>query len=82
MRTRNALVPAMLILAACSESPIEDQGEAAIAEQENSIEKDAQSLEEAADEAVKALAEDIDAELAADGIGGVEPKQLPKDTEN
>lgn len=58
----------MLMLGACSESPIEDQGEEAIAELEREIEEDAQSLEEAADEAVKALAEDIDSQLVADGV--------------
>ncbi|AMO71828.1 hypothetical protein [Sphingorhabdus sp. M41] len=58
-----------MILAACSETPVEEKGDAAIAEMEAEIEQDAQTLEEAADEAVKALAEDIDAELAAEGIG-------------
>jgi hypothetical protein len=70
MNIGNALVPALLMLAACSEAPMEERGEEAIAELEKQIEDDAQSLELAADEAVKALAEDIDAELAADGIGG------------
>ena len=68
MIIRNILVPALVMLAACSETPIEEQGEEAIAEQEIQIQEDAQSLEEAADAAVKALEEDIDAELAADGI--------------
>ena len=68
MKIRHILVPALLMLAACSETPIEEQGEEAIAEQEIQIQEDAQSLEEAADAAVKALEEDIDAELAADGI--------------
>ena len=70
MIIRNILVPALVMLAACSETPIEEQGEEAIAEQERQIEEDARALEKAADEAVKALEEDIDAELAADGIRG------------
>tara|TARA_R110000772_G_scaffold15072_11_gene43128 strand:- start:33 stop:278 length:246 start_codon:yes stop_codon:yes gene_type:complete len=68
VKSLKLLLPAMLMLGACSESPIEDQGEEAIAELEKEIEEDAQSLEEAADEAVKALAEDIDSQLAADGV--------------
>ena len=68
MKIRHILMPALLMLTACSETPIEEQGEEAIAEQEIQIQEDAQSLEEAADAAVKALEEDIDAELAADGI--------------
>lgn len=71
MRIRNLAVPIALVLASCSETPVEEQGDEAIAEMETRIQEDAQSLEEAADEAVKVLAEDIDAELAADGF--VEP---------
>ena len=66
-----------VLLTACSETPIEERDEDAIADMEQQIEEDARSLEEAADQAVKALEEDIDAELADDGIGGPEPKQLP-----
>ncbi len=82
MKTGNILVPALLVVAACSETPVEEQGEEAIAEREIEIEEDARSLEEAADEAVRALEEDIDAELAAEGIGGPEPMQLPDSSEN
>ncbi len=82
MKIGNVLVPAVLVLAACSETPIEEQGEEAIAEMEKQIQEDAQSLEKAADEAVKALEEDIDAELAADGISGPEPMQLPNNSGN
>ncbi|MGB5725079.1 MAG: hypothetical protein WBM39_11760 [Parasphingorhabdus sp.] len=77
MKIGHALATATLILAACSETPIEERGEEAIAEMESQIEKDARSLEEAADESVKALEKDIDSQLADDGIGGPEPKQLP-----
>ena len=69
MKTANALIPALLMLAACSETPVEERGEAAIAEMEQKIEEDAQSLEEAADEAAEVLAKEIDAQLATDGIG-------------
>ena len=69
MKTANALIPALLMLAACSETPVEERGEAAIAEMEQKIEDDAQSLEEAADEAAEVLAKEIDAQLATEGIG-------------
>lgn len=69
MKTANALIPALLMLAACSETPVEERGEAAIAEMEQKIEDDAQSLEEAGDEAAEVLAKEIDAQLATDGIG-------------
>ena len=62
-------------VAACSETPIEEQGEEAVAEMEGLIDREAQSLEQAADEAVKALASEIDAELADDGIAAPEPEQ-------
>lgn len=68
MRFDHLLMPAMMLLASCSETPVEDKGDAAIAEHEIQIEEDAQSLEQAADQAVKAMEEDIDADLAADGI--------------
>jgi len=82
MRILPLLMPAALALAACSETPVEEQGEVAIAEMEKQIQEDAQSLEEAADEAVKALEEDIDAQLAADGIGAPAAKPLPETTED
>lgn len=82
MKIGYALAPALLMLAACSETPVEEQGEEAMAEQEKQIEEDARSLEEAADEAVRALEREIDVELADDGIGGPEPKQLPNGSEN
>ncbi len=68
MRARTLIGLSVLLLAACSETPVEEKGDEAIAEMEAEIEEDAKSLEEAADEAVKALAEDIDAEMAAEGI--------------
>lgn len=60
---------ALLLLAACSEPPIEEQGEEAIAEMEKEIEADARSLEEAADEAVKLLEAEIEDELKNEGVG-------------
>ena len=65
---RHLLVPLVVLVAACSETPVEEQGEEAVAEREMQIEEDALSLEEAADEAVKALEADIDSQLAAEGI--------------
>lgn len=69
MKMRSLILPVALIVAACSETPIDEQGDAAIAELEKEIEEEAQTLEEAADEAYLALEADIDSELAADGIG-------------
>ncbi|MEM8918877.1 MAG: hypothetical protein AAGE37_08465 [Pseudomonadota bacterium] len=63
------------LLASCSETPIEEQGEEAIAEMERQIEEDARSLEQAAAEALQALEEDIAEELEVDGIGA--PDEAP-----
>ncbi|MEO9600942.1 hypothetical protein [Parasphingorhabdus sp.] len=68
MKNRDLILPTALLLAACSETPIDEQGAAAIAELEQQIQEDAQSLEEAAAEAVRTLEEEIDAEMAEDGI--------------
>lgn len=70
MKIGYALTTAVLMLAACSETPVEEQGEEAIAEQETEIKEAARSLEEAADEAVKALEEEIDAEMTTEGFAG------------
>ena len=82
MTSRVHLAQATLLLAACSETPVEEKGDEAIAEMEVQIQEDAQSLEEAADKAVKALSEDIDAELAADGIAAPAAKAKPDGTGN
>jgi len=82
MRVPALILPAALILAACSETPVEEKGDEAIAEHEIQIEQDAQSLEEAADKAVKALEADIDAELASDGIADPAAEPQPETTEN
>ncbi|WP_108809970.1 hypothetical protein [Sphingorhabdus sp. Alg231-15] len=62
------LVSVFAILTACSEVPVEEQGEEAVLEMENQIEGDAKSLEEAADEAVKVLQSEIEQDLSADGF--------------
>lgn len=80
MRSPSLLALGLVLLAACSETPVEEKGDAAIAEMEAEIEQDARSLEEAADQAAKVMAEDIDAELAADGIGA--PVTPPETTAN
>ncbi|MEH6662055.1 MAG: hypothetical protein V7679_10435 [Parasphingorhabdus sp.] len=68
MRALPILGLSALLLTACSETPVEEKGDEAIAEMEAEIEQEARSLEEAADQAAKVMAEDIDAELSADGI--------------
>lgn len=65
---RFLLITASLALAACSETPAENRNKAETAETEKQIEAEAKSLEAAADEAVKALEEEIEAELLDDGI--------------
>jgi len=82
MRILPLLMPVTLALAACSETPVEEQGDEAIAERETQIQEEAQSLEEAADDAVKALEEDIDAQMAADGIGAPAAEPVTAATEN
>ncbi len=82
MKIRCLLVPAVLLLASCSETPVEEKGDAAIAEHEVEIEEDALSLEQAADKAVRIMEEDIDAKLAADGIGDPAEEAAEKETEN
>ena len=79
---RHLLVPLVVLVAACSETPVEEQGEEAVAEREMQIEEDALSLEEAADEAVKALEADIDSQLAAEGIRAPSAGPAAKGTEN
>ncbi len=70
MRIYSLVTASALLLSACSETPVEEKDDEAVAEMEKQIEQDAQSLEEAADAAVKAMAQDIDADLASDGIPG------------
>jgi len=82
MKFRCLLMPAVLLFASCSETPVEEKGDAAIAEHEIEIEQDALSLEQAADEAVKVMEEDIDAKLAADGIGDPADEAAEKEAEN
>ena len=82
MKHLNFIAPVALLLGACSETPIEEQGEEAIAEMEEQIAEDAQSLEEAADEAVRALEEDIDDQLTDEGIGVPERRQPPSGSGN
>ena len=76
------LVPVALTLSGCSETPVEEKGDEAIAAHEQQIHEDARSLEQAADEAVKAMEEDIDAQLAADGVAGPAAQPGPTETEN
>ena len=78
---RFLLVSAALILSACSETPIEEQNETEMAETEKEIAAEAKSIEEAADEAVKVLEEEIEAELQDDGITSSEPAPAPTDND-
>lgn len=68
MQLSPALLCLLLLLVACSETPIAEQGDEEIIEMEKQIDAEAQTLEEAAEEAVNILEEEIDAELADDGV--------------
>lgn len=69
MKIARFIVPVIVVaLAACSETPVEEQSEEVRAEMEKQIQTDANSLEEAAAEAVTVLEQEIDAELANDGV--------------
>ena len=82
MSLLRVLIPVALVLGGCSETPVEEKGDEAIAAHEQQIQEDAKSLEQAADEAVKAMEEDIDAQLAADGIADPSMRTTPVETEN
>lgn len=75
------LLASLSLLTACSEAPLEDQGEEAAIQIEKQIEGDAKSLEEAADEAVKVLESDIEEDLTADGFARPVPT-IPRATED
>lgn len=68
MRKFCLLILSFGILGACSETPLEDQNEDEVTAIEKQIEGDAKSLEAAADEAVKELKLEIEADLSDDGI--------------
>ncbi|VAW00890.1 hypothetical protein MNBD_ALPHA04-1921 [hydrothermal vent metagenome] len=55
-------------LAACSETKVEQQDAATVAELEKVIEAEAKSLEEAAKEAVKILDAEIESDLKSEGV--------------
>lgn len=58
----------LIIIAACSETPLEEQGGGTEVAIEKQIEGDAKSLEAAADEAVNVLQSKLEEELEADGV--------------
>lgn len=72
MRATGLLALSVLVLSACSDAPLEDQGEEEVAAIEKQIEGDAKSLEAAADEAVRELKSEIETDLSADGVASSE----------
>ncbi|GAA0481914.1 hypothetical protein GCM10009096_25200 [Parasphingorhabdus litoris] len=62
------LCTSILLLGGCSDAPRDDLGEDEATAIEKQIEGDAKSLEAAADEAVKELKSEIEADLSDDGI--------------
>ena len=81
MRILSTLTILALALGGCSETTIEDQDESVITETERQIEEEAKSLEEAANEAVQALEEEIENELADDGIVAPEEGTAASDSD-
>jgi len=73
------LLSAGALLVSCSETPLEEQSDVERSETDKQVEADAQSLEEAADKAVKVLEKEIEAELAEEGMA--ETSQLATDIE-
>lgn len=69
------------LLAACSETNLDDLNDGELEEIEKQVEEDAKSLIEAADEAVIAMEEDIQAELNADGVGVITDTPSATETE-
>ncbi|MEP2102362.1 MAG: hypothetical protein ABJP02_12730 [Parasphingorhabdus sp.] len=68
MRNLWTLVIGLALLSACSDAPSETEGEEEVTAIEKQIEGDAKSLEAAADEAVKELKSEIEADLSDDGV--------------
>lgn len=76
------LAPIVLCMG-CSETNLDELDDDEIAETEKEVEADAQSLEEAADEAVKVLQAEIQTELDNEGVGAVQAApEPPKPTES
>lgn len=69
MTDKRTFLLSFLLLLGCSETPIEEQDDAAAAEIEKQIEGDAKSLEEAAAEAVNVLETEIEDDLVSAGYG-------------
>ncbi|WP_430414546.1 hypothetical protein [Parasphingorhabdus sp.] len=77
MQKSSILLCLPLLLIGCSETPIAEQGDEEILEMENQIDAEAQSLEQAAEEAVQILEEEIEAELADDGVSAPSVDEEP-----
>lgn len=71
MRLCSFFILPFFFLVGCSETNLDDLDEGELDEIESQVEKDATSLTEAADEAVKLLEEEIQSELDSDGIGTI-----------
>lgn len=72
----------LVMVAGCSETNLDDLDNQELEQIENQVTEDAQSLTEAADEAVKLLEEEIQSELDADGVGAIEENSIANTVED
>lgn len=68
MTSKIFFVLPLFLMMACSETNLDDLDTGELEEIEKQVEEEAQSLAEAAAEAVQVLEEDVSSELAEDGI--------------
>ncbi|MEP2989003.1 MAG: hypothetical protein ABJN65_03880 [Parasphingorhabdus sp.] len=81
MRPITFLILPLFLTAACSETNLDDLDQGELDEIEKQVTEDAQSLEEAADEAVKVLEQEVRTELDDDGVSASVPPPTPADVQ-
>lgn len=75
------MILSIAMMTACSEPDLSDLDEGELEDIERQVEADAKSLADAADEAVKVLEEEVQAELDEDGIGANTEPPTPTSAE-
>lgn len=75
------MILSIAMMTACSEPDLSDMDEEELEDIERQVEADAKSLADAADEAVKVLEEEVQAELDEDGIGANTESPTPTSAE-
>ncbi len=81
MRPVTFFILPLFLATGCSETNLDDLDQGGLDEIEKQVEEDAQSLEEAADEAVKVLEQEVSAELDDDGVNTSVPSPTPTDVQ-